>query len=209
MYFPKSQIKTNLNTKGGEFIIESTGEDYAGAYFATSTGKYYTGKNPQDPPLRLLTELESKIVNDQTLNIPTTKTSPQQNSTVWTWDYLASPISDNKIPTTPIRIYPIPSQEDYNLGEIQRYFLSKTNEPKFIEINKEQYQRYVNQDESVSYQLYQPITLPWGISGDRNQVYNTNKNIVAKTERDNKLRGFKSYFKEKYDQFYKKLGYPN
>jgi hypothetical protein len=203
MYFPKSQIKTNLNTKGGEFIIESTGEDYAGAYFTTSTGKYYTGKNPQDQPVRLLIELQSKVVNDQTLGIQTTKITNEQKSTIWTWDYLASPISNNKIPSPPVRIYPTPTQEDYDLGEIQRYFLSKTNEPKYIEINKEQYQRYVDGDKNVSYQLYQPITLPWDISGDRNQVYNTNKNIVAKTERDNQLRGFKSYFKERYDQFYK------
>lgn len=203
MYFPKSQIQTNKNTPGGEFIIEATGDEYVGFYFATSTGKYYTGKNPSDGPTRLLIELESKIINDQSLDIKTQPETPQGNSTVWTWDYLGSPLPDTPTPSSPTQIHPSPQDKDYELGEFQRYFLSKTNEPKFIEVNKEQHQKYIDNDKTVSYQLYQPITLPWNISGDRNQVYNTNKNIVEKTQKDNKLRGFKSYFKERYDQFYR------
>jgi hypothetical protein len=202
MYFPKSQIKPNQSTSGGEFIVESTGEEYVGSYFSTSTGEYYTGKNPQDQPVRLLVELESKIINDQTLGTNLTPLSPT-NPTIWTWDYLGITSTPTEPPFQPTRIYPLPSELDYKLGEFQRYFLSKTNEPMFIEINKEQYQKYINRDETVAYQLYQPLTLPWQIAGDRNQVYNTNKNIVEKTERDNRLRGFKSYFKERYDQFYK------
>lgn len=202
MYFPKSQIKTNQTTLGGEFIIEATGEEYIGSYFSTSTGEYYTGKHPQDFPVRPLVELESKIVNDQTLGLNLTTTEPS-NPTIWTWDYLGITSNPPTTPTYPTRTYPILSESDYKLGEFQRYFLSKTNESYFIEVNKEQYQMYLNQDPNVAYQLYQPITLPWQITGDRNQVYNTNKNIVEKTQTDNRLRGFKSYFKERYDQFYK------
>jgi hypothetical protein len=202
MYFPKSQIKTNQITSGGEFIVESTGEEYIGSYFKTSTGECYTGKNPQDQPVRLLVELESKIINDQSLGITLTP-SPPINPNIWTWDYLSSPLPNTEVPSVPKLTYPILKDSDYTLGEFQRYFLSKTNEPKFIEVDKTQYTQYLNQDPNVAYQLYQPFNLPWVISGDRNEVYNVNKKTVERIQFQLKLRGFKSYFKERYDQFYK------
>jgi hypothetical protein len=202
MYFPKSQIKTNLYTKGGEFQNAFTQEEYMGSYFETSTGDFYTGKNPSDKPNSRLV----KITDPTNNNIETSLNELPEQTTKYsefTFDYIVSPIRKTIEPSIPNRIFPLLNESDYKLGEFQRYFLSKTNEPMFIEINKEQYQKYINRDETVAYQLYQPLTLPWQIAGDRNQVYNTNKNIVEKTERDNRLRGFKSYFKERYDQFYK------
>jgi len=203
MYFPKSQIKPNQQTSGREFIVESTGEEYIGSYFKTSTGECYTGKNPQDQPVRLLIELESKTLNDQSLGITNLNPIPESNSTIWTWDYLNTPLPDTKTPTQPTRIYPLPTDADYTLGEFQRYFLSKTNEPKFIEVNKEQYTKYLDKDENVAYQLYQPISFPWDLTGDRNDTYRVNEATVSRVERDNKLPGFKSYFKGRFDQFYK------
>mgnify|MGYP001038299206 CR=1 FL=1 len=198
MYFPKSQLKTNLHTKGGEFVVESTENSYTGPYFKTSTGDYYSGKNPQDYPVVKLSPTEVTDLNNggdqQTTNSP---------ESIWTWDYYGTPLDKSKPPTQPIREFPLPTQNDYNLGKIQRYFLSKTNEPQFIEVKKEQYQQYVDQDESVSYQLYQPFTFPWVISGDRNEVYNVNKRTLERTQQQQNIPGFKSYFKERYDQFYK------
>ena len=48
MYYPKSQIKTNLYTNGQEFEIKGTSRSYTGDYYSVSSGKYYTGKNPND-----------------------------------------------------------------------------------------------------------------------------------------------------------------
>ena len=48
MYFPKSQIISNLSTNGGEFILSSTRKPYTGKYFSTSDGRFYTGATPQD-----------------------------------------------------------------------------------------------------------------------------------------------------------------
>ena len=52
MYFPKSQITTDLYTNGKEFIYINSNTEYIGFYFKTSNGKYYTGKNPNDSPLQ-------------------------------------------------------------------------------------------------------------------------------------------------------------
>lgn len=50
MYYPKSQIKTNLYTNGDEFVFLSNQQPYTGYYFKTSTGQYFTGKTPDDRP---------------------------------------------------------------------------------------------------------------------------------------------------------------
>jgi len=200
MYFPKSQIKTNLYTKGGEFIDPSTGENYVGFYFKTSTGGYYTGKNPQDSPVINL----SPTIAFETSNLSSTLEFINESSpSIWTWDYYSTPLDKTNPPSPPIRTYPTPTKPDYILGEFTRYFLSKTNESKFIEINKEQYQKYIDKDKNVAYQLYQPISFSWDLTGDRNDTYRVNEATINKVERDNKLPGFKSYFKGRFDQFYK------
>jgi hypothetical protein len=46
MYFPKSQIKSNLYTNGGEYVIINTNQEYIGYYFMISTGKKFIGFPP-------------------------------------------------------------------------------------------------------------------------------------------------------------------
>mgnify|MGYP000350512004 CR=1 FL=1 len=59
MYYPKSQIKTNLYTDGKEFSLSSTKEAYMGYYYETSTGQQYTGRTPQDGPNILIQRSDS------------------------------------------------------------------------------------------------------------------------------------------------------
>jgi hypothetical protein len=47
-YINASKISKPKNTKGGEFIIKSTGEDYKGKYFKTYGEKYQAGSTPED-----------------------------------------------------------------------------------------------------------------------------------------------------------------
>ena len=35
MYYPKSQIKTNLFTNGNEYFLSTNGESYTGYYYKT------------------------------------------------------------------------------------------------------------------------------------------------------------------------------
>lgn len=202
MYFPKSQIKTNLYTNGGEYQISSTGDEYKGPYFKTSTGDFYTGKNPDDKPVVFLTKLSNPLVNksETSLNELSSQKVQYIDST---FDYLKSPITKPQLQTLPIRSLPSPTEGDYVLGEFQRYFLSKTNEPKFIEINKEQYEKYDNKEENVVYQLYQPLKFSWGLTGDKNNIYKVNEATVTRIEKNSKSPGFKSYFKGRFDQFHK------
>ena len=72
MYYPKSQIKTNLYTNGDEYVIESTQIPYTGYYYLTSTGKAFTGKTPDDKPNQELIPVEP-VVKDEGEFLPLTR----------------------------------------------------------------------------------------------------------------------------------------
>jgi hypothetical protein len=54
MYYPLSEITENLYTSGGEFIDIKNKQLYAGFYFSTSDGKYFTGKTNNNEAVELL-----------------------------------------------------------------------------------------------------------------------------------------------------------
>jgi hypothetical protein len=47
MYFPKSQIKPNQYTNGGEYVLFSNKQPYKGYYYETSTQKKIHWKIPR------------------------------------------------------------------------------------------------------------------------------------------------------------------
>jgi hypothetical protein len=208
MYYPKSQIKINLYTQGKEFTIASTGQDYKGYYYMTSNGQAYSGKTPNDTPTQLL----QTTTQNPSLSATARDAEPGLGGSL-TSDasyFLLPPsyITSTKIdistsPSPPKQTYPIVTENDYKLGEFQRYFLKKGNEIKFLEISLEDYRKYVNRDKDVMFELYTPIQINWILTGEKEQVYQVNQNIVARTEREQNLPGFTQYFRGKFTQFYK------
>ena len=47
MYFPKTQVITDLYTNGNEYMTSNNNQIYVGYYWETSFGEKFTGKNPQ------------------------------------------------------------------------------------------------------------------------------------------------------------------
>jgi hypothetical protein len=205
MYLPKSQIKTNLYTNGGDFILKNSSSPYKGYYYKTSNGRYFSGKTPNESPSFELTKINpnespTNLSDDlQIENIPTDNYYIIQN------EYLNSTfLTFPQIPPSPPKqSYPVPTENDYKLGEFQRYFLKKGNEIKFLEISLEDYRKYINQDRNVIFELYTPIQINWVLTGEKEQVYKINQSIVAKAEQEQNLPGFTQYFRDKFTQFYK------
>ena len=205
MYYPKSQIKTDLYTNGGEFVTSNDGVVYQGYYFSTSDGLYFTGRNPNNKPNFPLTLNLNSSLN------PVISTSSSFSEVDSFYNYpigyslaLSSGITNTSIPPSlPTQTIVLPTKEDYKITEYQRYFVKKSNEIIYIEISQEEYKKYIDQDINVSYQLYIPFTLPWVISGNRNDVYNVNKKTIERIQSNGSLQGFKSYFKNRYDQYFK------
>lgn len=206
MYYPLSQIQTNLYTNNG-FTIKSTGELYSGFYWKNSSGQYFTGKTPQDTPVQEL----AIAISTPGGNNP--GTNNENNSST----YLEYLTLSNNVPeyNTLLNIDPtiivsiprysptLPTSQDYQNGEFVRYFCKKSNEVIYIEINQETYNLLLNKDPRVLWQLYIPFNIPWQITGDKQTVAKTNKNIVELTIFKNKYYRFNDYLKNNYLKYFK------
>ena len=219
MYYPKSQIKTNLYTNGDEYVIESTQSSYIGYYYLTSTGVAYTGRTPDDRPNQKLIKIES-ISNDvdtPPININTTSTilssdNPEALDGVTFSNYTSvlnyaqlKNINTYNPPTQFLPYYSptLPNQQDYQNGEFQRYFCKKTNEIQYIEINLDQFSKLVGKDPQIEFSLYQPFTITWILTGTEENVAKTNRNIVELASKRQKLPRFADYLKFNYTKYFK------
>jgi hypothetical protein len=199
MYYPLSQIKTNLHTNGGEFVISSTKENYIGYYFKTSAGEYFTGRNQNDLPNQPLTP--SDILSPSTS--PVVESITIENINIFNVEYDILKNTDvNQTTLLPIYTLTFPSPQDYQVGEFRRFFCKKTNEIQYIEIDPKQYSLLTNKDPQILWQLYFPFNIPWSISGQVDIVARTNKNIVELTMKQLKLPRFNDYLKNDYLKYF-------
>ena len=204
MYYPKSQITTNLSTNGKEFQIVGKSEYYIGSYFKTSDGKFYTGKTPQDGVNMLLTK--NPIANDKNLEASTPIDSNISTSiSRLPLSYSASSKS------RPIKVPPpqssivFPTDEEYDTGEYQRYFLKHKTNHTYLEVTQFTYTNFINLNPTVQFQLYTAIKINWILVGKPIEVYKVNRNIVLLYEKENNIRGFFNYLKGRYLRYYRPL----
>ena len=198
MYYPKSQIKTNLSTNGGEFVLSTTQQEYIGNYYKISSGKRYTGTSPSNPPNILLNEISplTQISHD-----PQSQEYIQQNliqTFLITPNYMGTLLDR----FTPLFNPTLPTDQDKQNGQFNRYFCKKTNELKYLEIDKETHTKLQAKDPQIAWDLYEPASLLWVIKGNQETVFNTNKTSVFKIEQNQKWYGFSQYFKENYLKYH-------
>ena len=166
IYYPKTQIRTNLFTNGGEFINSITKELYVGNYYETSLDQKFTGKNPQDPnsvPLIPISEtaLDPTQTNaDNDLVIDARFTEPNY----------AYSIVTKQNPNTPQPIYPKfyfakPTQQDYQNTQFNRFFYKTLSGEKYVEISQNDYNSLINKEVKFLYQSVLAIVLPWQLTG--------------------------------------------
>jgi len=202
MYYPLSQITSNLYTNGGEYVYKSNQENYTGYYWKTSNGKIYTGKTPQDIPTSELIPANSNPLNPVLQNSSIPVIINQNNFENTNYINVKS-IDTSQIALTPIYFPTQPTQQDYQIGEFRRYFCKKTNEIQYIEISKDQFDLLVAKDPQILWQLYFPFFIPWDITGTKEQVARVNKNIVDLTMKNLRLPRFNDYLKNDYTKYYK------
>jgi len=211
MYYPKSKISTGLHTNGGEFIRPSTNELYVGYYWKTSTGKCFTGKDPKDKFIEeLLPYIEPPIEDDDNLSITPTYKTPES----------VRPINEDSININDIQTYILrkqgnlniitkklpfhynskPLEEDYEKGYYMRYFVKKTNERSFMEVNEEIYNKIKSKDVKYNYSLYVPFEIKWHLTGNKESVEFKNRLETSNLERNKNLWGLTKYIKD-YSKF--------
>lgn len=198
-YYPKSKIQTNLFSNG-EFIRSSNGSTYIGPYYKLSDGTKYVGINPQS--LRYPDELLDLTTPDSAITSEIfTQLQPSTLETLFLDTY-----SQNiKITPTPQKIptpfYPQPTNQDYTTGYFSRYFAKQINASIFIEINQLTFQNLSENNSEYLWQLYNVTSIPWQISGNIENIYKTNQNLVKLAEK-NGFQGLEFYLKNNYTKFY-------
>ena len=195
MYYPKSQIKTDLYTNGDTYKLLSTQEPYTGYYYEVSDGSKFTGKTPQDGPNIQIVDItpppqELTFPLNSTLSITTPSLDPSY-----------------KIPPSPERLIPpsnptLPTPQEQSLGVFTRYFCKKNNELRYIEINKQTHDQLNVKDPKIAWDLYTPLNVLWNIKGTKEQVTRANKTTIALLEQRQKWYGFSQYLKEDYLKYY-------
>ena len=102
----------------------------------------------------------------------------------------------NILPFSPTSYYPTPTQTEINNGEFVRYFLRKSNENLYIEVNSGTLSASSNSSLYISFQL------PWVISGDKEFVRKANAKQIAFTEKKQNIVGLGVFLNFDYLQFY-------
>lgn len=208
MYYPLSQIKTNLYTNGGEFTTDPKDiiNSYVGFYWKTSTEELFTGKTPQDKPNIPLYNLPSQdkqqtsnILDISNIILNTTTFSSDPNLDEYLKITNTNPDTVNYLPYYNPQF---PTQQDYQNGEFRRFFCKKTNETTYIEINNKIYNDLVTKNPNILWQLYLPFNITWQLTGDKQQVAKVNKNMVDLVSVTLKLPYFNLYIKEDYTKYY-------
>ena len=193
MYYPKSQIEPNLYTNGEEFVYVGTITFYAGPYYKTSKGKYFTGNIPGDG-----NNLELELFE----TLETTIDSEVETVTVLDSTYVQTIFGTDTL-LIPKYIQPIPTEEEYTRGVFKRYFCKKTNQIQYLEIDKLTYENLISQNSEYLWQNYLPFSIDWILTGDRGQVSRTNQYNVQKISKELFLIKFGDFLKNDYLKYYK------
>lgn len=212
-YYPKSQIKAELHTNGGELYTKNGGAEYIGLYHEVAGERYFTGPDANSTPTRELVKLNLQTQVYSTGIIPKKGTNSNQpinynGDNEWSQEYIQlNEITRqddlNTVPLLPQSYFPIVTEEDYLVGEFERFFVKRMNYNQYIEISPSDFDLYKQYSPLVHWEIYEPFSIPWEIKGQISKVRSINQNTIKRTERNRKISGFQNYFKSKYTQFFK------
>jgi len=194
VYYPKSQIKTNLYTPGDQLRVKSTKKEYTGYYWKTSKGEYFTGQSPKDLPF-----LELEIIPILPLSSPNVITIAEGNDVYKKFKN----IDISKTLLVPTYQKPSPTKEDYNNGSFTSFFAKKNNQNLYIEISLDTYKKLNQKNADYDYKSYLIFTLIWILTGDPSQISSTNYNSVLLAEQRLKINSLGKYLNNNYLEFYK------
>ena len=203
MYYPPNKIKTDLYTNGDEYRIVGTYTPYTGPYFSTFEGAQFTGNGPNDKSVKKLVPLRSPNIQAEYENSYPVMYIDKDSVSDDVIIYQVLNEKGNPIKRVPYFEYPKPTEENYKMGEFQRFFVIKANENIFIEMKEKQYKLYENKNNGVAWKYYTPFSLFWQLTGTKEHVYQTNQKLTVLAEKEIKRTGLQQFLKENYLKFYK------
>lgn len=165
MYIPKSKYKSGFYALHGEFKLKSSGEIYEGPYFKTIDSKIFTGDSPNRDSQEII-PIDDGYSSDSINANPTQQTQ---------YDKIRNNEDEVALKNTiklPVH-YPKPTEDQYNKGFMERYFVEDVRDLTIKEISKEDFNSVKNKESKYYYPNYRPFRLNWLIRG------NVNSRVVA------------------------------
>lgn len=205
MYYPKSQIKTNLYTNGEEYRVASTKQPYVGYYYEISDGRKFVGKTPSvrvDPLLEPISDTIPKGDSFEALPVDPNVIFLQIVNNIFPNDnnYNNSNYSvlhntqETRIKPTVIQY--LIKEADIKKGNVTRYFCKKNNESIFFETNEDSYKKLKSKSSTIAYDLYTAVSINWQTQQPDNA--RVNKNLIANVEKQYKWYGFVNSFQNNF-----------
>jgi len=187
VYYPQSKILTNQNTSGQEYVYKNnTGRVYVGYYHILATGKIFTGKNPRDGQIQELILIPDSLFNTDLTNLTSAEKESYKSTA---YDNIRS--RQNIKPPNAELIEPKYSEPAVSYPSFTRYFLRRTNNVIFTEVNQIDFNAIKIRDPEYNFGIYIPFELPWTTSGAN--IAETNQKITLLTEKRFKVYGLSKY----------------
>lgn len=207
-YYPLTRVRTNLYTRGGQFVTED-GKPYSGRYYVTYDDKAFTGINPvlgENKPLTTSTEF-IRSTQTGTLNFSTNAAYVKSRQAA-----TAQKDVDAQL-TTLIPYFPVPLDTDYARGYFTRYFAKNVSGPGYIiEISELDWTKIENGNVDDTVLGYETTSMLWQLTGPLNDtrisqyqiqggVFTTNKRVTEAKQKS--FRGIIEYIGGDYTKFAK------
>ena len=198
-YYPLTQIRPNLYTRGNEFTTPD-GKTYAGRYYLTYDNKAFTGINPVIGTNEELTAIPAS--NNPTSNTYTAASTQNTQKRAKESNVTLSELDS---------YFPVPIAIDYSRGYFTRYFAKSASGPQFIiEISQMDYSQLQNGNVSPTVLGYQSTSMLWQLTGPLNNtrvsqyqvkggVYDTNKRVTE--AKQTQFRGIVEFIGGEYTKF--------
>jgi hypothetical protein len=182
-YYPATQIRTNLYTRGTDFVLPN-GKPYSGRYYEIYDGTAYAGANPvfgTNEPLTPISEANTPLTAPANVTSYITAQTQGVSKTL--------PPSDTTL-TELAPYYPVVIPSDYQQGYFIRYFAKNVTGPQFIiEISQTDYTQIQNGNVSPNVLGYESTSMLWQLTGPLHDtrisqyqiqggVYDTNKRVT-------------------------------
>lgn len=174
MYFPKSRISKPLQSTSGDFI-NINGTPYIGTYYKTYDNRFFTGTSPLDKTTKEIKKIPPRT--NRLIHGVNNSKYQSINTDVRLSEFIE-----------PKPHIVIPTEIDYSMGKITRYFAKerKIRIFKIIEINKETFQDISNQEGIYNYPGWDVISMFWQISGPKNNIISGGNIVKVGIEDTNK-----------------------
>lgn len=212
-YYPLTRIKTNLYTRGGDFV-NPDGTPYVGRYYILYNGEVRAGINPvvgsNQPLLPAASQTQTQTGRSITTASPPS-TSPAAPLTATTNFVLKTQATQNRQLKELTPYYPVPLSSDYARGYFTRYFAKNTSGPGYVvEISQTDWADIQDGNTEMTMIAYESTSLLWQLTGPlhdtrvsqyqiKGGVYDTNKRVT-----EAKAKGFVgllSFIGEDYTKF--------